>query len=404
MKSRFLTSITAGVAAAAILTAGLALHAADPNRAPLTPSERAAVVAMLDAVDAVQEGRAPTAGVPWAAHVLKSVLQTAYVPFEVSLEILPATMKTGALYVRAVTRPHPPQAVEQHSEVRDWLRNGAATPTRLGDAVYIPEGSMPLGGPAMTSSKRSVQIPQESSVRLRAIERDAESQRAEDARRTRRDRDPSLFPFEDYHFFESKPSRAAAPRRLARALALPRGEYELFIALLDRSRVKDSRPVVVQRSVTVPDFWNDELRLSGLILTSDVRILKAPLREEARVERPYAFGLAEPALSLTHEFAQREVLSAVYQICNYGAPDADLTVDYSFYRAGDGARTYFNGTQPQRLGDDDLPPPSLFGTQAFAMQSVPLAAFPPGQYELEITVHDRLTRATAKTVAGFTVR
>jgi hypothetical protein len=402
MRSRLLTPLAL---AALVVTGQRPLRATDPNRAPLAPSERAAVVAMLDAVDAVQEGRARfIEGVPWEAHVLKSVLQTAYVPFEVSLEVLPATMTSGALYVRAVTRPRPPQAAEQHSEVRDWLQSGAATPTRLGDAVYIPEGSMPLGGPAMTSSRRSVQIPQESSVRLRAIERDAESQRAEDARKTRRDRDPSLFPFEDYHFFESKASRAAAPRRLARALALPRGDYELFIALLDRARVKDARPVVLQRSVTVPDFWNDELRLTGVILTSDVRILKTPLREDARVERPYAFGLAEPALSLTHEFSRRDVLSAVYQICNYGAPDADLTADYGFYRVGDGPRTYFNGTQPQRLGDDDLPSPSLFGTQAFAMHSVPLSSFPPGRYELEISVRDRLTRATAKAVAAFAVQ
>jgi hypothetical protein len=98
------------------------------------------------------------------------------------------------------------------------------------------------------------------------------------------------------------------------------------------------------------------------------------------------------------------VLSVVYQICNYGAPDADLTADYSFYRVGDGPRKYFNGTKAQTMGDEDLPPPSLLGTQAFAMQKVPLGSFPAGRYELEISVRDRLTRATAKAVAGFVVK
>jgi hypothetical protein len=326
------------------------------------------------------------------------------VPFELSLDALPATLKSGALYVRAVTRPRPPQVAEQHSEVRAWIQGGAATATRLGDSVYMPQGGMPIGGPAMTSGKRNIQVPGESAVKLRAIEQDAENQRAEDARKARKERDPSLFPFEEYYFFDGRALRAGGPRRVARALALPHGEYELYVALLDRGHIKDARPIVVSRAVTVPDFWNDELRLSSVILTSDVRIMKAPFAEEARIEHPYAFGLAEPAVSLAREFQTRDVLSIVYQICNYGAPDADLSADYSFYRLDDGPRKYFNGTKPQAFGDDDLPPPSLLGTQAFAMQSVPLAAFPPGRYELEITVHDRLTRATAKTVAGFAVR
>jgi hypothetical protein len=404
MKSRLLTSIPAGVAAV-VLTAGYALHAADPNRAPLAPSERTAVLAMLDAVDAVQQGRvAADEAVRWESHVLKSSMMTGYVPFELSLDTLPATLKSGALYVRAVTRARSPQVAEQHSEVRAWIQGGAVTATRLGDSVYMPQGGMPIGGPAMTSGKRNIQVPGESAVKLRAIEQDAENQRAEDARKARKERDPSLFPFEEYYFFDGRAPRAAGPRRIARALALPHGEYELYVALLDRGHIKDARPIVVSRAVAVPDFWNDELRLSSVILTNDVRIMKAPFAEEARIEHPYAFGLAEPAVSLAREFQTRDVLSIVYQICNYGAPDADLSADYSFYRMDNGPRKYFNGTKPQALGDDDLPPPSLLGTQAFAMQSVPLAAFPPGQYEVEIAVHDRLTRATAKTVAGFAVR
>jgi hypothetical protein len=63
----------------------------------------------------------------------------------------------------------------------------------------------------------------------------------------------------------------------------------------------------------------------------------------------------------------------------------------------------FNRTEPQQLSDADLPPPQPWDTRAFAMQSVPLAPFPPGPYELEVTVTDRVTRATARSTVAFTV-
>ena len=51
----------------------------------------------------------------------------------------------------------------------------------------------------------------------------------------------------------------------------------------------------------------------------------------------------------------------------------------------------------------DLPKPGPWETSAFATQSVPLRPFPPGEYELEVTVRDRLTRAIAKATVAFAV-
>jgi len=56
-------------------------------------------------------------------------------------------------------------------------------------------------------------------------------------------------------------------------------------------------------------------------------------------------------------FTTDDVLSVVYQICNYGSPDADVTAEYNFYRTANGTRTLFNHTLPQQLTDSDLPPP-----------------------------------------------
>ena len=45
----------------------------------------------------------------------------------------------------------------------------------------------------------------------------------------------------------------------------------------------------------------------------------------------------------------------VFQMCNYGAPDSDLTANYTFYRV-DGGRRLFNRTDAQQFSDADLPP------------------------------------------------
>jgi len=101
-------------------------------------------------------------------------------------------------------------------------------------------------------------------------------------------------------------------------------------------------------------------------------------------------------------FTPEDALTVVFQMSNYGAPDADLTADYAFFRV-DGARRLFNRTDPQHFSDDDLPKPGAWETQAFSIQTVPLRPFPPGQYELEVTLRDRLTRGTTKATVAFSV-
>src|SRR5204862_6367253 len=93
----------------------------------------------------------------------------------------------------------------------------------------------------------------------------------------------------------------------------------------------------------------------------------------------------------------------LFQMFNFGAPDADLAVDYAFYQHAEGARQLFNRTPTEELTDADLPPMSPWETQAFVSQAVPLTPFPPGAYELEVNVRDRLTRATAKQSVRFSV-
>jgi hypothetical protein len=253
-----------------------------------------------------------------------------------------------------------------------------------------------------------VQAPAESSAILNLQQREYEKQKAaEEAAKKKaetKERDPYVFPFEDYHFVDLKSPRGSDSRHIERALALPAGEYDVFLALVDRARVATSSPVVLRRTVVVPDYWNDRLALSSLMLVSSITALKAPLPAAEQSEHPYTFGRAELVKVRTPSFTTADVLSVAYQVCNYGSPDSDLVAEYNFYYDVNGTRKLFNRTPPQEMSDSDLPPTSPWESQAFLSQSVPLHAFPPGQYELEVTVRDRLTRGVAKGAVAFTVR
>lgn len=377
-----------------------------PKRKPLTQEERAAVLALIKAVDLAQQtGVVASDAAGWDNHILKSTNQTAYVPFRVALG---AEMgKSAVVYVRAVSRRDGVRASDERSQVRDWLTHGNNAMAKMPETVYVGPGEMPVGGPAAGSSRRSTAAPAEASAMLALQQRDAERQKAAaEAAKNKaevKQRDPFLFPFEDYYVADVRPPRGTDPRTLDRALSLPPGEYDVYVATIDRARLKTSSAAVVNHVVTVPDFWDDRLALSTIILASDVKTLPAALTPQQQIEHPFTFGRAEVLPVAAAVFAPADVLSAVYQICNYGAPDADLQAEYAFYRLDGATRRLFNRTPPQMFSDADLPTPSPWETQAFATQAVSLETFPPGRYELEVTVRDRLTRSSASRSVNFTV-
>jgi hypothetical protein len=308
------------------------------------------------------------------------------------------------MYVRAVTRRDGMRASEEHSFLRDWLAHGGGMPSRMPETVYIGPGEMPVGGPATASGRRSIQAPAEALAMLALQQRAFEKQKAADAaakkKEETKERDPFRFAFEDYYLVDRKSSRE--PRVFERAMTLPPGEYDIYVALADRAPARSASPAILRRTLVVPDYWNDELALSSLILAKAVTPLKSPLAATQQAEHPYTLGRTEIVPVSSTVFTTDDVLSVVFQMSNYGAPDTDLRVDYTFYRV-DGTRRLFNHTNPQMFSDEDLPRPGTWETQAFAMQVVPLKPFPPGQYELEVAVRDRLTRGKATGTVAFTV-
>ena len=375
------------------------------RRKPLSPNERAAVLLLIKAADLAQA--ADTASDPrlaWDHHVLKSGNFTGYVPF--TLTPPPGVFKSTAMYVRAVSRHDGMRSSSEHSFVRDWVLQKRDVMPRQAETMTVGVGEMPTAGLAGGSVRQATAAAAAASAALTMQQRDYEKQKkAEDEAKRKaetREMDPFLFPFEEYFFFDLANARGGEARSVARALALPPGEYDVYVAIVDRARLKTSTPAVVHRVVMVPDFWSDELRLSSLILARDVRVLKTAFAGPRKAEHPYAFGAAAVVPVSAAAFTRDEALTVVFQVCNYGAPDADLQADYLFYRV-DGERTLFNRTEAQHFADGDLPPAGAWETAAFTSQTVPLEPFPPGHYELEVQVRDRLTRAMAKATVAFTV-
>lgn len=381
--------------------------AGPPARKPLNAAERAELLSVLKAVDLAQETDVLSEGsFPWDSHALKSRTDTSYVPFILDLNSLPDAFKSAAMYVRAVSRHDGVRSADEHSAMRQRLVRGDPPPPRT-ETVWVSPGELPVGGPGVSSIRQANQAATGSSTVLTLQQREYEKQKAADEEAKKKAEtkrhDPFLFPFEEYYFFDVKSAHASEPRTVERALALPPGEYDVYVGLIDHARAKTSSPVVTRHTVSVPDFWNDRLTLSSLMLVSGVQVLKAPLKSDDQEVHPYTLGLTEVTPRLARSFTPDDPLSVMFQICNYGAPDSDLAVEYNFYRVVNGARVLFNRTEPQRYGDADLPPAGGWESQTFAMQSVSLQTFPPGPYELEVTVKDRLTRGLATGIVAFTV-
>ena len=402
MRSRGLVGVF--VVAAALALAGRVDAAGPPKRKPLGANEREAVLALVKAVDLAQASDAASdPALAWDFHVFKSGNYTGYVPFTLTTD---AAYKSAALYVRAVSRHDGMRSSSEHSFVRDWLLHQRDVMPRPAETVYVGIGEMPGTGLAGSSSRQATAAAAGASAALALQQKDYEKQKraADEARRKveAHELDPLLFPFEEYFFIEAAAGQSAGVRAIERALALPPGEYDVYLGLLDRAKLKTSSAAILRRTITVPDFWSDQLALSSLILARDVRALMAAFPAPQQLEHPYAFGLSEVIPVRETTFTTDEALTVVFQVCNYGAPDSDLAANYTFYRV-DGPRRLFNRTDPQQFGDADLPPAGAWESQAFVSQSVALQPFPPGRYELEGQVRDRLTRAAVKATVAFTV-
>lgn len=245
---------------------------------------------------------------------------------------------------------------------------------------------------------------------------------AADPKKAKEDKSKSVHPeyvYQDASFITlAPPASATEPYKISRAFAVPAGEYDVYVTLMERlpidAKDREKTPTktgTVKQTLTVPNFWSDELMTSSVIVADKVEPLSAPLTPREQIEQPYTLGTTQIFPSLTNTFSKKGELSIVFLIYNttLGADKKpDVAVDYSFYQkvaSAENGEKFFNKTNPQVFSAKTLPPQfdPAAGHQLVAGQSLPLGSFPEGEYRLEIKVTDKLSGKTITHNVKFVV-
>jgi hypothetical protein len=235
----------------------------------------------------------------------------------------------------------------------------------------------------------------------------------------------AIFPVELERF-------AGVASRVSRGFSVLPGDYEIFVVMREREDpgAPRSQPKasVVRQSISVPDFWSNELTTSSMILADRLSTLPEPVAADQISERPYAIGRNEITPAFDRRFRKDEELIVVFLVYNpmvTAERHFDVKVEYHFFRKLGGVQVaatretssalthpperageqYFNHTDPQRFN------PALMGTSfnpgagepVMAGQVVPLAGFQEGEYRLAVQIVDLLSGESISRDVFFTV-
>lgn len=404
---------------ASVMLAGVALAGQEGlvQEKRLEEGQRNEILALIKAVDDAAAGRGTAAMAPrvWETHVLEGAGGAAYVPMTVSLDPPAAAFPAAAVYVRVVSRG--PGTVAEKSGLREWLAadalRGMPRPPAMQGFMLINPEEMPVGGPAMTygNSPGNAQLAQGSFTALALMSRENENAATKDKDRAetaeKAQAGTFVYPFEDFDFLNLATMGAPADRRIRRAVAVPPGDYDVYLAVRERAdRGSAPRVIVYKHDINLPPF-PEGLATSSVILASSMRSLTLPYPPSLQSAHPYALGWTEMTPSLDGKFSDQQNLGVAFQVLN-PVPDQsrkpDVTVEYNFHRKTGDIET-LSTTARQDHNKSTLPPEFdlVAGHQLLAAQEIPLRTFAPGDYRLEVKVTDRKAAKTVSTSVMFSV-
>ncbi|MBI3049917.1 MAG: hypothetical protein HYY76_16580 [Acidobacteria bacterium] len=245
---------------------------------------------------------------------------------------------------------------------------------------------------------------------VRAVSKSAAAPAPEQNQQNRRGDQPQapMYPWDDIQFF-NLPSDGS----VSRAMMLKPGEYDVFVALKERSPAEQQRnqpPAkmgLLRHTITVPDFTGPELAISTPIIATAVEPLTSPLSPEEQRANPYTFGGALRVVpSREMKFKTSGEFLMVFWV--YGQPASgkpDVQIEYNFHHKTAEGEKYFNKAQPQVFNASTLPPNFDFaaGHQLMSIFGVPLKTFPAGDYRVEFTITDKLSGRKLTQNVTFTV-
>jgi hypothetical protein len=223
----------------------------------------------------------------------------------------------------------------------------------------------------------------------------------------------SDYAYEDISFMPV--TAGQSPMKISRSFTVPAGNYDVYLIAKEPTPEKPAKnapaPKVsaIKQTVNVPDFWNNELNTSSVIVAQRIDPLPAPLTPQQQADRPYALGMMEILPTFETKFTKKAELSTFMLIYNPKVNPAnkpDVSVEYNFYQKLAGQpEKFFNKTNPQNLNAETLPPNFDFaaGHQLQSGQAVPLSSFPEGDYRLEIKITDKIANKSLTREITFTV-
>ena len=221
--------------------------------------------------------------------------------------------------------------------------------------------------------------------------------------------------FEDGHFVEFSGQAEGETIEVSRSFSAEGGAYDVYLAIRDslgataeeEARLQ-STVLLLKEELEIPDFWNERLQTSSLIVAELVEPLDQPLSADQQVANPYTLGTTRIVPKTNREFLSAEELALIMLVYNPQLTSdqmPDLTVDYSFHIENEAGEEFFNKTNPQQFNAQTLPPgfDLAGGHQIVAGQSVPLGGFQTGRYRLEIIVTDNLSGQSVVSDLTFNV-
>ncbi len=169
------------------------------------------------------------------------------------------------------------------------------------------------------------------------------------------------YPFEDATVFD-RPEDG----RISRGFAAPPGEYDVYVALTERTTPEHptAKSLVLKREVDIPDLASD-LSVSSIFVLdrSEIDLRNRRLNFEEQLDEPYVWWGTKLTPSFRTTFGRGDNLSVtfvVYNSANAGDDKPDVEVQYAFYRDTDGAESFFVKTRPR-----SSTPPHFAASSAF---------------------------------------
>jgi hypothetical protein len=363
------------VVALLMLAAALPVNAQRPREPRRVGLDEQAALTQI--VDNAAEGKHTegNAWLTWLPHFLRGPDRKTYIPFTLKVEEAPGAFRAAAMYVRVAPRGDLGRAGRKAEGVQNAL--GVAT------------GEMPVNSPERRQGA-GAPTASDSSIMLRSL-----------TQRTT----AHGYPYEAAYGIETR----AAGKQLATVqsgFGVPPGDYDLYIALLERDVRGQKKWAVLKQPITVPDLATHALRMSSVILADRVEPLRDAVPETERPLRPYVFGSSEIVPATDYELRSDEVLHVaflIYDAVSDAAGKPDVQVEYRLFQQNFSGERLLGATAPQRFDASTLP--SNFdvrsGQQLAAVQSLPLDAYKAGTYRLAIRVSDRRNGATTEESVRF---